>query len=115
MHGIEERNRKWWTLGAVSFALFMIMLDNTIVNVALPSIGRGLAVGVSQLEWVVNAYTLAFAAVMLTGGRLADLYGRRLVFDVGLVVFTLSSLTCGLAANAETLIARAASKGPARR
>ena len=105
MHGIEERNRKWWTLGAVSFALFMIMLDNTIVNVALPSIGRGLAVGVSQLEWVVNAYTLAFAAVMLTGGRLADLYGRRLVFDVGLVVFTLSSLTCGLAANAETLIA----------
>jgi len=103
--GIDERNRKWWTLGAVSFALFMIMLDNTIVNVALPSIGRGLRVGVLQLEWVVNAYTLAFAAVMLTGGRLADLYGRRLLFDVGLVVFTLSSLACGLAANAETLIA----------
>ena len=54
---IEGPKRRWWTLGAVSFSLFMIMLDNTIVNVALPSIGRGLAIGVSQLEWVVNAYT----------------------------------------------------------
>jgi hypothetical protein len=52
-------NRKWWTLGAVSFALFMIMLDNTIVNVALHSISRGLGIGISQLEWVVNAYTLS--------------------------------------------------------
>lgn len=86
--GVDERNRKWWTLGAVSSALLMIMLDNTIVSVALPSIGRGLAVGVSQLEWAVNAYALAFAIFMLTGGRLADLYGRRLVFDIGLVVFT---------------------------
>ena len=102
---VDERSRKWWTLGAVSLALFMIMLDNTIVNVALPSIGRGLDVGVSQLEWVVNAYTLSFAAVMLTGGRLADLYGRRLVFDVGLVVFTLASLTCGLAGGSAVLIA----------
>jgi MFS family permease len=102
--GVNEQNRKWWTLGAVSFALFMIMLDNTIVNVALPSISRGLEVGVSQLEWVVNAYALALATFMLTGGRLADLYGRRLVFDVGLVVFTVSSLTCGLAPNAATLI-----------
>jgi EmrB/QacA subfamily drug resistance transporter len=101
---IAEPNRKWWTLGAVSFALFMIMLDNTIVNVALPSIGRGLRVGVSQLEWVVNAYTLAFAVLMLTGGRLADLYGRRLVFDAGLVLFTASSFMCGLAPSAAILI-----------
>ena len=102
---IDERNRKWWTLGAVSFALFMVMLDNTIVNVALPSIGKGLAIGVSELEWVVNAYTLSFAVFMLTGGRLADLYGRRLVFEAGLVVFTVSSLACGLAPGAAALIA----------
>jgi EmrB/QacA subfamily drug resistance transporter len=108
---IDERNRKWWTLGAVTFSLFMIMLDNTIVNVALPSIGRGLQIGVSQLEWVVNAYTLSFAVLMLTGGRLADLYGRRLVFQTGLATFTFASLACGLAANAETLIAARAVQG----
>jgi hypothetical protein len=67
LFAIDERNRKWWTLGAVAFALFMIMLDNTIVNVASPSIGRGLGVGVSELEWVVNGYTLSFAVFMLTG------------------------------------------------
>ncbi len=102
---IAERNRKWWTLGAVSFSLFMIMLDNTIVNVALPTIGRGLGVGVSELEWVVNAYTLVFAVLMLTGGRLADVYGRRLVFDTGLVIFSVSSLVCGLASTVGVLIA----------
>jgi EmrB/QacA subfamily drug resistance transporter len=108
---IDERNRKWWTLGAVSFALFMVMLDNTIVNVALPSIGRGLDISVSELEWVVNGYTLSFAVFMLTGGRLADLYGRRLVFEIGLVVFTLSSLACGLAPNAAALIAARSFQG----
>ena len=108
---IGERNRKWWTLGAVSFALFMIMLDNTIVNVALPSIGRGLEIGVSQLEWVVNAYTLTFAVLMLTGGRLADLYGRRLVFDTGLALFGLSSLACGLASSSGALIAARSFQG----
>jgi len=108
---VAERNRKWWTLGAVSFSLFMIMLDNTIVNVALPSIGRGLQIGVSQLEWVVNAYTLAFAVLMLTGGRIADLYGRRFVFATGLALFTLSSLACGLAPRAEVLIAARSFQG----
>ena len=108
---IDERNRRWWTLGAVSFALFMIMLDNTIVNVALPSIGRGLRIGVSQLEWVVNAYTLSFAVLMLTGGRVADLYGRRFVFALGLALFTLSSLACGLAPNAAVLIAARSFQG----
>jgi len=102
---VRDRNRKWWTLAAVAFSLFMIMLDNTIVNVALPSIGRGLHVGVSQLEWVVNAYTLAFAVLMLTAGRVADLRGRRLVFTTGLVVFTSASLLCGLASSAGVLIA----------
>src|SRR5439155_19791486 len=97
--------RKWWTLLAASFGLFMIMLDNTVVNVALPSIQRDLKISLSQLEWVVSAYFLTFAALMLTGGKLADLLGRRQMFTAGLVIFTLSSLACGLAANGETLIA----------
>jgi EmrB/QacA subfamily drug resistance transporter len=97
-------NRKWWTLAAVSFGLFMIMLDNTIVNVALPSIQRSLDLKISQLEWVVTGYALTFGALMLTGGKLADLLGRRRVFVAGLVVFTLSSLACGLAGSAGVLI-----------
>ena len=72
-----EANRKWWTLAALSFALFMIMLDNTVVNVALPSIQRDLGIGVSELEWVVTGYALTFAVLMLTGGKLADMLGRR--------------------------------------
>ncbi len=99
-----EENRKWWTLGAVSFGLFMIMLDNTVVNVALPSIQRDLDIGLSELEWVVTGYALTFAVVMLTGGKLADYYGRRRIFIVGLVIFTLASLACGLAGSASILI-----------
>src|ERR687895_1400002 len=94
---LASENRRWWTLGAVAFGLFMIMLDNTVVNVALPEIQRDLGVGLSQLQWIVAGYALAFAALMLTGGKLADRYGRRLVFVAGLVVFTVSSLACGLA------------------
>ncbi len=97
-------NRKWWTLGAVAFGLFMIMLDNTIVNVALPSIQRDLGIGISELEWVVNGYALTFAVLMLTGGKLADMLGRRLIFIVGLAIFTGSSLACGLAPSAGWLI-----------
>jgi EmrB/QacA subfamily drug resistance transporter len=96
---------------AVSFGLFMIMLDNTVVNVALPSIRADLGVDITEAEWVVNAYFLTFAVLMLSGGKLADLFGRRLVFIVGLVVFTASSLGCGLATNAETLIATRAAQG----
>jgi EmrB/QacA subfamily drug resistance transporter len=99
-----EENKKWWTLVAVSFGLFMIMLDNTIVNVALPSIQRDLGLKVSELEWVVTGYALTFGAFMLTGGKLADLFGRRRIFVVGLVVFTLASLACGLAGSAGVLI-----------
>jgi EmrB/QacA subfamily drug resistance transporter len=97
-------NRKWWTLVAVAFGLFMIMLDNTIVNVALPSIQRDLGIGISELEWVFNGYALTFGVLMLTGGKLADLFGRRRIFIVGLVVFTVASLLCGLAASAGWLI-----------
>ncbi len=82
----------------------MIMLDNTVVNVALPTIQRDLGIGVSELEWVVTGYALSFAVLMLSGGKLADMFGRRRVFLVGLAVFTLASLLCGLAGNAELLI-----------
>ncbi|MGI8422265.1 MAG: MFS transporter [Gaiellaceae bacterium] len=101
---IASENRKWWTLAAVSFGLFMIMLDNTVVNVALPSIQRDLHMSTSQLEWIVAAYALTFAALMLTGGKLADLFGRRLLFMIGLGVFTGASLACGLAPSAGFLI-----------
>ena len=101
---LADENRKWWTLAAVSFGLFMIMLDNTIVNVALPSIERSLHLGVSELEWVVAGYALTFGAFMLTGGKLADLLGRRAMFVAGLAVFTCASLACGLSGSADLLI-----------
>jgi EmrB/QacA subfamily drug resistance transporter len=101
----SEARRKWWTLAAVSFGLFMIMLDNTVVNVALPSIQRDLETDLSQLQWIVTGYALSFAALMLIGGKLADAYGRRLLFVAGIVVFTLASLWCGLASSGDMLIA----------
>jgi EmrB/QacA subfamily drug resistance transporter len=101
---ITEANRRWWALGALAVSLFMIMLDNTVVSLALPTIQSDLSASLTQLEWVVNAYTLVFAVVLLTGGKLADFVGRRLVFVVGLVVFTGSSLACGLAGSGGFLI-----------
>ena len=106
-----EENRKWWTLGAVAFGLFMIMLDNTVVNVALPAIEHDLHVSLSSLEWVVTAYALTFAALLLTGGKLGDLVGRKRIFVVGIAVFTLSSLACGLAPSAGFLIGARAVQG----
>jgi EmrB/QacA subfamily drug resistance transporter len=108
---LAEENRKWWTLAAVAFGLFMIMLDNTVVNVALPSIGRDLHVSISSLEWVVTAYALTFAALLITGGKLGDLMGRRRIFIVGIAIFTLSSLACGLAPSAGFLIGARAVQG----
>src|SRR6478735_10846427 len=102
---ITEENKKWWALAAVSVGLFMIMLDNTIVNVALPAMQESLGLTLSELEWVVAGYALTFGALMLTGGKLADLFGRRLIFVAGLTVFTLASLACGLAGSADMLIA----------
>jgi EmrB/QacA subfamily drug resistance transporter len=101
---ISPEHRKWWTLGAVSFGLFMIMLDNTVVNVALPSIQRDLGARLSELEWIVAGYALTFAALLLVGGKLADMFGRRRVFVVGLGIFTASSLACALAPNPQFLI-----------
>jgi len=108
---LAEENRKWWTLAAVAFGLFMIMLDNTVVNVALPAIERDLNVSISSLEWVVTAYALTFAALLITGGKLGDLFGRKRIFVVGIAVFTLSSLACGLAPSSGFLIGARAVQG----
>jgi EmrB/QacA subfamily drug resistance transporter len=108
---LDDEHRKWWTLVAVSFGLFMIMLDNTVVNVALQSIREDLHMSLSELEWVVNAYFLTFAVLLLPGGKLGDRYGRRRLFVIGLVIFTASSLACGLATSASPLIAFRAVQG----
>jgi EmrB/QacA subfamily drug resistance transporter len=103
-HLITEDNRKWWTLGAMCFALFMIMLDNTVVNVALPSIQKDLGASISGLEWTINGYTLSFAVLLATGGRLGDIFGRRRTFLIGVVIFAASSATAGFAPNETALV-----------
>src|SRR5207244_11165270 len=108
---LNEGNRKWSTLAAMCFALFMIMIDNTVVNVALPSIQRGLHANISSLEWTVNAYTLTFAVLLVTGGRMGDIFGRRTMFLFGVVVFALSSAFIGLAPNQEVLVIGRAIQG----
>ncbi len=108
---ITDANRKWWTLGAMCLSMFMIMLDSTVVNVALPSIQRDLKTTVDQLEWVVNGYTLSFAALLVTGGRLGDIFGRRLIFMIGVAVFAISSATAGLAPDSTTLVVSRIAEG----
>jgi EmrB/QacA subfamily drug resistance transporter len=108
---ITEENRKWWTLGAMCFALFMMMLDNTVVNVALPSIQRDLHASLSALEWTINAYTLTLAVFMITGGRLGDIFGRRRLFLIGVVVFGVSSAVIGVSPSGTVLVAFRAVQG----
>jgi EmrB/QacA subfamily drug resistance transporter len=110
-HLITDDNRKWWTLGAMCFALFMIMLDNTVVNVALPSIQRDLDASIAGLEWTVNGYTLSFAVLLATGGRLGDIFGRRRMFIAGVVIFAASSATAGLAPDATALVLSRVAQG----
>jgi MFS family permease len=107
----SDDNRRWWTLGAMCFALFMIMLDNTVVNVALPAIQRDLGSSISGLEWTVNAYTLSFAVLLVTGGRLGDIFGRRRMFLFGVVVFGLSSAFIGLSQSEAWLVAGRVAQG----
>jgi EmrB/QacA subfamily drug resistance transporter len=108
---VTDENRRWWTLGAMCFALFMLMLDNTVVNVALPSIQRDLHASLSALEWTINAYTLTLAVFMVTGGRLGDIFGRRRMFLFGVVLFGLSSLAIGVSPNGTVLVAFRALQG----
>src|SRR5919204_1547329 len=88
-----------WTLIAVCATTFMLLVDITIVNVALPSVQRSLDASLTGLQWVVDAYAITLAALILTAGSLADRYGRRLIFAVGISIFTLASFLCGIAPN----------------
>jgi EmrB/QacA subfamily drug resistance transporter len=108
---INDENRRWWALGAMCFALFMIMLDNTVVNVALPSIQRSLHASTASLEWTVNAYTLSFAVLLVTGGRLGDLFGRRKLFLAGVIIFAGSSGAIGFSPSDTWLVAWRAVQG----
>lgn len=108
---LKAADRRWWTLGAMCFALFMIMLDNTVVNVALPAIQRDLDASLAGLEWTVNAYTLSFAVLLVTGGRLGDLFGRRRLFLTGVVVFAGSSAAIGFSPDQTWLIVGRAVQG----
>src|SRR3954451_13198231 len=103
--------RRWLALGLLCVAQFVVVLDASIVNVALPSIGRALDFSQENLSWVVNAYVLVFGGFLLLGGRLADLLGRRRLFIVGLIVFAAASLAGGLAQSEGWLIAARAVQG----
>jgi EmrB/QacA subfamily drug resistance transporter len=103
--------RRWRALGLLAIADFVVILDATIVNVALPSIGRGLHASTSDLSWVTSAYILAFGGLLMLGGRLADLFGRRRLFIGGLVLFGLASLAGGLSTSIGELIAFRALQG----
>jgi EmrB/QacA subfamily drug resistance transporter len=104
-------DRKWWTLIAVCTGVFMLLLDITIVNVALPDIQHAFGASLSDLQWVIDAYALTLAALLLTAGSVADLVGRRLVFAIGIGVFTAGSLLCGLAPDATFLAISRAFQG----
>src|SRR5256885_2805686 len=98
-----QKHRIAWTLGITSLALFMVSLDNLVVTTALPVIRRNLHASISQLEWTVNAYTLTFAVLLLTGAALGDRFGRRRMFVLGLALFTAASAFAALSTSANTL------------
>ncbi|RZU54518.1 EmrB/QacA subfamily drug resistance transporter [Krasilnikovia cinnamomea] len=104
-------HRRWWVLALVSLALFMVTLDNLVVTTALPSIRTGLSASLPQLEWVVNAYTVSFAVLLLLGAALGDRFGHRRMFVAGLAVFTAASAVAAAASSAEVLIAARAVQG----
>jgi EmrB/QacA subfamily drug resistance transporter len=111
MHTFTPNPRRWWALALLCGSFFMVILDANIVIVALPSIGDALSFSEQGLQWVISAYALTFAGLLLLGGRAADLLGRRRVFMVGLVFFTLASLVCGLAGSPAALIGARAMQG----
>jgi EmrB/QacA subfamily drug resistance transporter len=111
VRAVPVLERKWWALIAVCTAIFMLLLDITIVNVALPDVQRDLDAGFSQLQWIIDAYALTLATCMLAAGSLADLLGRKRVFVVGLGFFTVTSFLCGVSTSAGMLIAARAAQG----
>src|SRR6187549_2910287 len=108
---MSTRTTTIWTFVITSVALFMVTLDNLVVTMALPSIRLDLGASIEDLEWTVNAYTLTFAVLLLTGAALGDRFGRRRLFVIGLGIFTVASAAAALAPNVETLIAARAVQG----
>src|SRR6188472_599249 len=108
---MTSRTRTLWTFAITSAALFMVVLDNLVVTTALPTIQRSLGATIQELEWTVNAYTLTFAVLLLTGAALGDRFGRRRMFVIGLAVFTASSAAAALAPDVNWLIAARAAQG----
>jgi EmrB/QacA subfamily drug resistance transporter len=108
---VQHSKRRWLVLAIVCLGVFMILLDGTIVNIAIPNIMTGFKTGLSQVEWVMNAYLLVFAVLLVTTGRFGDLYGRKRVFFIGTCLFTLASLACGLAPDIGWLIGFRALQG----
>src|SRR5436190_11881500 len=108
---VTSERRKWFALALLSAVQFMVVLDIAVVNVALPSIQVDLGFSQENLQWVVSAYALVFGGFLLLGGRAADLLGRRRIFLIGIVVFTVSSLLAGLAWSETSLIAARAFQG----
>ena len=104
---MTTESRKWFALGIICVAQFMVILDVSIVNVALPSIQRGLHFSEQNLLWVLNAYALFFGGFLMLGGRVADKLGRRRVFVTGVMLFSVASLFCGLASSSGWLVASA--------
>ena len=109
--GITERNRRWWILAAMCSAMAMASLDTTVINVALPSIQDDLDIGIAGLEWTVNGFALTLAVLLVSAGRMGDLYGRRRMFLVGMVIFAIASVVAGAAPNAVSLIGSRALQG----
>src|SRR4029450_13290486 len=100
---MTQRTRTLWTFAITSAALFIVVLDTLVVTTALPTIQRSLGAGIEDLEWTVNAYTLTFAVLLLTGAALGDRFGRRRMFTIGLGVFTLGSVAAALAPSVDAL------------
>ena len=103
--------RRWWALALLCMTQFMVVLDASIVNIALPTIGEEVGISQENLSWVVNAYVLTFGGFLLLGGRMADLLGRRRIFMAGLMIVAVASLFAGFAPNEGVLIAARAAQG----
>jgi MFS family permease len=104
MKGGTSKSRTLWTFALTSLALVMVTLDNLVVTTALPVIRKDLGAGIESLEWTVNAYTLTFAVLLLTGAALGDRFGRRRMFSIGLAIFTLASAAAALARSVDALV-----------
>src|SRR5512145_2550568 len=107
----RSSNRRWWALGLIAAAQFMVIMDTSIIGVALPEMRTDLGFATQDLSWVFNAYVIAFGGLLLLGGRLSDLLGARKLFAIGWAVLAVGSLAAGLAGSAEVEIAARAVQG----